>query len=271
MHEVLIKELSGFSGCKIQLLSLNGNYVRKISKNVHYNKRLQKQMEKQVFFQTYSNKKIGTPKIIQSGYQSDLFYFDMEYIQGSTLVEEIMLSTNLSKITNDLLEIIKLISAINLGFDVSLSDAVSKKISEIQFEEDILSKMIIKAKNMPTIAATFCHGDLTLENIIYDRNIDKYYLIDFLDNFADHYWFDIAKIFQDVEGYWYAFKNPELDKEVLKIKMFFINKVITSLLESNYLTHHSFLNALNFLRIIPYAKAEQLPYLRNKLYYFLKE
>ena len=84
-----ITDLGGHSGCKILLCEKNNNeiFVRKISSDKNYNKRLAVQAKKQA---TYSNPNIKVPKVLQTGYTDDgLFYFDMEYVQGITMAEYI--------------------------------------------------------------------------------------------------------------------------------------------------------------------------------------
>ena len=80
-----VTDLGGHSGCMILLCERANNeiFVRKISSDTNYNKRLRIQAEKQ---SAYSNPKIHTPKVFGTGYTDDgLYYFDMEYIQGITM------------------------------------------------------------------------------------------------------------------------------------------------------------------------------------------
>ena len=84
---VVLKELYGHSGCKVSLIKSKGKYeedlfVRKISKDQEYNLRLEKQFFKQ---NSFNHRDIKSPHIYSSGFCGDLFYFDMEYVLGSTL------------------------------------------------------------------------------------------------------------------------------------------------------------------------------------------
>ena len=92
-----IIDLGGHSGCKILLYEINDNekFVRKISSNKEYNKRLEIQAKKQ---KNFNNQYIKTPKVINQGYnEGGLFYFDMEFIQGVTLSKYIE-SVEISKV-----------------------------------------------------------------------------------------------------------------------------------------------------------------------------
>ena len=79
----LIKVLSGHSGCNLYLYQNNNSYfVRKDAGKGTYNRRLKKQFIKQKSFELAD---VKTPKILQYGIEKGLFYFDMDYIQGTTL------------------------------------------------------------------------------------------------------------------------------------------------------------------------------------------
>ena len=185
---------------------LSGEYyfVRKISKSVDYNERLENQMKKQIFFyENLATEKITTPKILECGQEGELFYFDMEYIKGITLIEQVFNSK-----PEELLETVEFIKKVMKIFGgekkiqkLDVSEMVKAKLTEIKnktfLDENTYGCLMNYSEFLPKVGSTECHGDLTLENVIYDEKNKKYFLIDFLDNFADHYWFDIAKIFQD--------------------------------------------------------------------------
>jgi len=261
-----MKELKGFSGCKLLLCysSERGYFVRKISKSADYNKRLKKQMKKQkLFYETFSNNWVTAPKIFSEGVTNDLYYFDMEYINGIDLIEFInrAKAKDLKEVTNFLLNLLKLFKAKKGEEKINLSEKFKEKISDIinktkrEEHRKLLRNLLYKSKRLPAVTTTYCHGDLTLENVIYNINKKKYYLIDFLDNFANHYWFDIVKIFQDVGGEWYLFRNKDMDKETMKIKMFFVKEMLIEkfLKRDPYIRYHNLFMALTFSRILPYC------------------
>lgn len=276
-----IRDLSGFSGCKVKLYKHGKKYfVRKISKSREYNKRLQKQTEKQKSFAEYtSNSRITAPKVLDEGFIHELYFFDMDYVQGITLVEHINNSgtEGLLKIAQDLYFLINFLKKIPVKRNpIDFSKSFKEKIVEIKYKinhldhgvklleelESLTSKLI----DIRNVFETFCHGDLTMENIIYDKENDRYYLIDFLDNFINHYWFDITKLFQDIEGRWYKFRTKEINLQNISPKMDFIGNFFKIKLmedDKTYLTHHPFLLSVNFARILPYASQEDTGYLFN--------
>ena len=113
-----------------------------------------------------------------------------------------------------------------------------------------------------------------MENIIYDKKNKKYYLVDFLDSFIEHYWFDIITLFQDIEGKWYKFKNPDINLNNIIPKMSFINGFLRGHLlkdEKEYIKNHNLLLALKFARILPYAKEEHKDYLIKTINYNIEK
>ena len=82
----LIKTLSGHSGCNLNLYKDCGKiFLRKDAGNLNYNRCLKKQFIKQRLFDLAH---VKTPQIFNYGInEEDLFYFDMEYINGIVLAE----------------------------------------------------------------------------------------------------------------------------------------------------------------------------------------
>ncbi len=279
----LITDFKGFSGCKIKLYFGNGIYfVRKISKSVDYNNRLKAQMTKQEYFlNNIATEKITAPKIFKTSFVNGLFFFDMEYVRGINLIGYIY-DANINELSDVSKNICSIIDSMkkheNEAEYISL-ESFEKKIDDIKnslklkyasidmsFLDDLKNELS-KTQEYKEIKKTFCHGDLTMENIIYDKINKKYYLIDFLDSFIEHYWFDIAKLFQDIEGKWYKFRNPKININNMLPKMNFINRYLRDNVfskEKVYFAHHNSFLALNFARILPYAEEKDIAYLINK-------
>jgi len=134
---------------------------------------------------------------------------------------------------------------------------------------ETLSNDLEECNNLTT---TLCHGDLTMDNIIYDERNSICYLIDFLDNYIEHYWFDIVKLFQDIEGMWYSFRNPDIDLNNILPKMEFMkNQLDEDLVEKEefYKEYRYLFLAINFARILPYANPESIDYLTSTINKFL--
>jgi tRNA A-37 threonylcarbamoyl transferase component Bud32 len=131
----------GLSGCKLELI--DSRVLRKYSSSTSYNLRLSLQVNKQVLFSRRILKNVDTPKV----YNIRDEYFDMEYIPGKSFVEFFSTSS----------------------------------IKDIEFVIDTLFEYFINVQsniNEKIVPKTFCHGDLTFNNIIFHKN--RLFFIDFL-------------------------------------------------------------------------------------------
>lgn len=263
---IFIKNLIGFSGCEIKLYCAEDNvfFVRKISSSKEYNARLKKQMEKQIYFyENLSFGNINSPKVLDSGWIGELFFFDMEYIRGINLIEHILTASpeELKEIVSTIIKLLERLESTESNNEIEIESKIDLKIKEIKSKINLnLScyNSIMDGLRELVLKETFCHGDLNFENILYDRESNSYYLIDFLDSFIEHYFFDITKLFQDLEGKWYLLRNPGIDKNLMEIKMYFIKEFLWEkyLKDKNYAQYHAPLLKLNFARILPYARKE---------------
>ena len=179
--------LSGHSGCKIILVENEGKkpFVRKYSSGVDYNERLKTQCDKQMSF---LSDKVKAPKIYDTGYTEDgIFYFDMEYVKGITLAKY-MTAMEVNRVRGMVNDIVNNIVCKANDKNEMAAKVFSDKLNDLQnktekldsrFALDAINKL--KQYDWSRFTTSFCHGDLTLENIIVSNN--QLYLIDFLDSF----------------------------------------------------------------------------------------
>lgn len=265
---MLVKDLGGYSGCKILLFQdeKDGYFVRKISASDEYNKRLEAQCLKQVSFR---NSFIKTPSVFRKGYdENGLFYFDMEYIQGVTL------SKYISKV--DVSEISGLADLIMSNFIITSNKAndvqvFKNKVSELKGKVKKLNNQIVNKAidylgnyNWKNFSNNYSHGDLTLENILVCNN--GLYYIDFLDSFYDSWLLDVGKLLQDVECLW-SYRNNDSLVTNTKLRIAILKEVILRRLksiDSKYVKDAYAALLLNLLRIFPYVKDD-------KTYCYLEE
>ncbi len=268
-------DLGGHSGCKIMLYETSDNkrFVRKISSSVSYNKRLEIQAEKQ---KNFKNEYIKVPDIFDKGYTKEgLFYFDMEFIQGVTLSKYIE-SVEISKIKELVKKIINYIKN-EKGADSETHDIIFKKKIEslnkkLKNKSFVINEAlkILDKHSWKNFQKSFCHGDLTLENIIIKN--DQLYLIDFLDSFYDCWILDISTLLQDVELLWsYRYEEKININTILRL-LVFKDILIDEIKDTN-----KFLNLevyygllLKIIRIFPYAKDNlTFCFLENKTKYVI--
>jgi hypothetical protein len=272
-----IEKLKGHSGCALFLCKgVSHNFVRKISPNQEYNGRLIAQCKKQTL---WKNDISSTPKVINTGYLDGLFYFDMEYVLGSTI------SNLLTENQMDIDEVVEFVIAhYKIQFkekkeSKDLINVYSKKIKEF---DDFKNKYPL-VKNLDQALeflknnffapkyTSIVHGDMTLENLIKSKKDNKIYMIDFLDDFSNSLYTDLSKIFQDIQGGWSFFNksknSPIADQSNLSVKLLDMRKKIINEIreiDNNERFFESILYILliNYIRIIPYIK-------NNHVYLFI--
>jgi tRNA A-37 threonylcarbamoyl transferase component Bud32 len=184
----IIKELKGYSGSKILLMEDSKIFVRKIG-NVSRN------IER---LSTFKNLGLPCPDIIN--YDEKYDCYDMEYIIGLDIKN--YLTNHPTKYLKDfLVEVIQLLS--NNGKEVDYTEIYLKKLKQINFtclDFTLDNLMDVLPRRLPK---TNYHGDLTLENVLYDTKKEKFVLIDPLTTEYDSYVFDLAKLRQDISCFWF--------------------------------------------------------------------
>ncbi len=263
--------LRGFSGCQVLLVEGKEDiFVRKTSKSQDYNGRLEKQAEKQktfsgnAFFEAVKVRFVGS---LPTG----IAYIDMDYVPGVTAAEKLE-ALPLSEI--------RYWSAMLMNFTERQSEGSLPasvflgKIAELRrvlHEKGCLSPAvartvdILSKRSWEGIPKSPCHGDLTLENIIVHR--ERFYLIDFLDSFADSWYLDMAKLLQDLIGGW-SFRRIDADRNLV-LRLASLRHSLEKALEEKYpgsLGVIRDLYALHLLRILPYVSApEDRVFVENRL------
>lgn len=282
--ESSVIDLSGHSGFEVRLFEKSpGKYlVQKKTKSISQNPRLKTQYQKQQFFLQLKQDLFYVPKILRAGWQKNLFFFEYEYVEGVTLLHFIENEPvgKIIKVLDALVEIIKYFNQNSGHYEkpavgIMLAAALEKKIvSNLEHHPNpagLKKYLSAQVKAMPdNFQKTICHGDLTFDNIIVDKQ-GNLWLIDFLELFYPHYWFDVAKLFQDIDGHWYEFKyNLRLPHNKLNfVREYFLARV--GEFDPEYIKHHNLLLASVLLRILPYLKTEQeKQFILEKLDYFTK-
>ena len=263
MQITKIKNLTGHSGAKIILYRDDASgsfFCRKYSATLETNSRLRKQCAKQILFsRTKSTWK--TPSILGYGYENGLFYFDMEYLQGSTLANKFALMDEalIKKWIDNFFK--------NCTFKYS-KKTTPRYVSPLCFKQKLISleeqikykQHLFLLKDMFSLLHRYdfaniplspCHGDLTLENMLINSTADIY-LIDFLDSFASSWFIDAAKKLQDLEVGW-SWRDAGIDMNRELRRVLGVTYFREKLIQHDALLPVYYLLLLNLLRILPYT------------------
>lgn len=246
-----MKKLEGYSGCKLELLA-SGDVVRKTSKSEEYNLRLEAQCLKQAAFK---HDMLYAPTVLDMGYDpAGLFYFDMEYIDGPTLAQMVINEDNCLWTIDILRQAICLEDVPELEpkpFVLKLRQ-LQEAIADCDpaFAEAV---EFLLNQDWSGFPAGYCHGDLTLENIIVQGK--RLYLIDFLDSFCDSPLLDMAKLLQDLQCGW-AFRDHSLSPAATKMLEDCQCRLLLSLTERQRQQCSQAL-LLHLLRIVPYSARDK--------------
>ena len=124
----------------------------------------------------------------------------------------------------------------------------TRHITDLYHIRQMVSSITMK------IPQTFCHGDLTCTNIIFNKN--RLYYIDFLDCFIDSFLCDLIKLKQDLYYHWSLDVQGIKSLRIRQIYSFLWNK-----LEQRYCKYvdtieFNVLDILNTLRLEPYLTNE---------------
>ena len=256
--EDISQKFAGNSGCELIIFSKKGYKVRKISNSKKTSERLVEQYQKIINFKKFQN--IIVPKIFNHGIINKKFYYDMEYF-NSVNFSEMILKDSYQNSHKSLIKIFEYLTfckkkALEKNFPKFIFE---KKISEleknIKNKDKSLIKVIssLKKFNWKNIPISISHGDLTMENILINK--DDLIFIDLSKNFIDSYYLDLSKLLFDFICCWsFRFHNNgkgNIELDTLK------NRYINFLLENfdqNEIKNIKMLTLIDFLRVINYTK-----------------
>ena len=255
MKDIERKLETGLSGCKLELIG--SNILRKHSSSPSYNKRLELQVKKQELFSNQVFRNVETPKVLRK----EDSYFDMEYVTGRSFDEYFSVCS---------------VKDIDFVFD-SLCGYFDGLISHSQYYQPEVSKkrLLDKINSLEThtrhltdlyhirqmvssitmkIPQTFCHGDLTFTNIIFNKN--RLYYIDFLDCFIDSFLCDLIKLKQDLYYHWSLDVQGIKNLRIRQIYSFLWRKLEERYSQYVETIEFDVLDVLNTLRLEPYLTNE---------------
>jgi len=254
----------GLSGSSIELIG--ENLIRKKSNDA----RLEKQCFKQIdFFKKRDFQNIETPKVHYFNWNHDRteFSFDMEYIPASSF-KEYFLSANKTDLDNFYESITYYINSnIEIYNDTHIQffdEVIYEKLKLLLTDSEHKSFIQYLIDNLKDVKLpqTFCHGDLTLSNILFKNG--KYYLIDFLDSHIDTFYYDLSKLKQDLFYKWSLQIENITDLKVEQCIDYLWKKLYNEYQTIFDSREFQIIDALTLIRIEPYAKDEEVKIILNK-------
>jgi thiamine kinase-like enzyme len=178
----------------------------------------------------------------------------MEYIIGTKFSDYIHHSPiqNIYNYINIILNFIKSNNTINY---IENTNVIQNKIDTVltDVQETSINKKDFKLLN--NVPLSYCHGDLTFENVIINSK-GTLYLIDFLDSFINTRLIDYSKILQDLLFMW-SWRN---DNNKPYAKLVLLQEFLKENLSDSDYDNSYHLMKINLLRILPYVKKDPLLY-----------
>ena len=262
------RALSGLSGARVVLMTRDGRrwFVRKAARDPAGSARLRRQLDKQLAFGQALDGAVKVPPVLGHGEIDGRFYFDMEFVRGLDGISYLRRAgygevvAVADRLCGYLDEIATRAPAGATG--PSLFDALYTKLCDVHRQTgelggETLAQLFLALDRLRTLSAdlgpTMCHGDLTLENLIVDED-GAFWLLDFLDAPFEHWWQDVAKLHQDLDGGWYLLSQPAIARCVLD----YLSRRLLGAASRRapvYAQVHPVLLACTFVRILPYARS----------------
>jgi len=205
--------------------------------------RLHKSAQKQKNFKSNYFK---TPKV----HDISNSFFIMDYIGGKSFNEFFEYA---SKDDLDfLIENIQGYLSETIIGSVDIPTSILKnKINSLNIEKKFL--YLLDNKESIYVYVGNCHGDMTLSNMIFGKDI---YLIDFLDSYIESPTLDLIKLRQDTHLYW-SLNMIDKTTDLTKIKLG-LNYIDNWILDNYKIEDYELLQIINLLRIYPYTKDEKI-------------
>lgn len=204
--------------------------------------RLFKQGVKQVSFGVVEDELgVLVPKVFS--FNHTLTGFTMEKARGEPLldiIEELGLR-ELDNIVKQLVTFINYCKSTRKPSDKDLGVTTYQKTS-------IPTKLSLKEESA-------CHGDLTLENMMYDRKTGQLWLLDFLDSYHEHYFIDLVAPLQNSYYNFHGFLKGPRGPQLELFHALWVDAVNKNFPEVE--DWDEYLIAAKFNRILPYVDEER--------------
>lgn len=224
----VIHEFRGHSGSQVCLMGKRGNlFVRKTG---NFQRNLE-QLQTLVDF--------PVPRV----YGHTAAHMDMEYIHGLDM-RAYLINNPPEALSEFIIDIVEKFAQQSVAKDYT--EVYQTFLANTDFDPLPFTQQQLLDQLPSTLPQSKYHGDLTLENIIFNAN-QGFYLIDCATGIWDSYVFDIAKLRQDLTCYWFLRSHPAM----LQTKLSLIQQQLLSRFTEG---KNDALLILMLLRVIRYCE-----------------
>lgn len=169
----------------------------------------------------------------------------MEYLPGVSIYEYLMTTdkSGLDYFVNEIKRYIKhcLDNSVDYDFKSEIEDKIKSTGVDVSFTKTVYPKSHI-------------HGDLTFDNMVFYN--DRLYFIDFNYTPLNSIYFDINKLRQDLDAYWFARHKNNID---VQIRVNYIREQLHNEMFDNAL--YKFMLS----RILPYVQGSDSEFIKRAI------
>lgn len=270
--------LSGLSGAGTWRCRTPGGeyFVHKVATSGHQSLRLNAQRQKQERAAWCLPSGFRTPKVYRHGDLDGQAFFDMEWVTGRAapdylatasvpevraFAERLAAYLQWAWSTPPLHEVGSrdILDALQSRLDSIITRARSECLGyRTLVLLEYLRNQVLKPDLTASFQPSFCHGDLTLENMIVDTR-GQIWLLDWLDAPYEHMLFDVAKLYQDIWAGWYTRTYRPIAPYVLAHLTRTVRQQV-NIVEQESVNHRKLrevILATTFARILPYTSTHR--------------
>ena len=268
------------SGANISIKKIDNELI--LTKKVFFTKnnkklRILEQLKKQNFWHKEELIKPFFSVPVKYKIKKDSISMNMPFIYGYSGADILTYNSynQARKLANSLIKLIDFFKKGRNKKNYIEKENILKKINIVEKNSDkkfsnYFNKIKKKYENLPDyIETSFCHGDLTLSNMIITNSkqnnskysVNKYleiYLVDWLDSNYETFLLDLAKLKQDLFYGWSSRSSNSSQAMANSIT----GKFIWNLIEEKFIDNYNkeifnFFMNLCILRILPYVKSKK--------------
>lgn len=264
----------GQSGCQVDLVERDGS--RRVRKSGRGSAALRLRSQHAKMLRLGHLHAARVPPVMFDEGDEDFFAFEMHYCEMARTFADAAEDMTLFELRGVAEILIKLLQEIEAtpatGPIETFGRANARKLESLLHEdgvqrypavhgllERIAEEQGERFKEIAAMPSAFCHGDLTMDNLLWDR-IGHHWLIDPIECYFEHPWLDVAKLFQDLEGGWYQMRNHVAQRRASS-NLWRIGSLLKDWVGARwprYGDYHYYLLGLTFTRILPYARDPEL-------------